>query len=142
MAGDIVIVVPGPPAAKGRGRATTVNGHARVFTPAKTRTREGIVAALAMDAMRGRPPLPGPVAMTVEATMPIPRSWSKRRQAEALSGRLLPTGKPDATNLGKLIEDGLNGIAYRDDAQIVDLRVTKAYGDEPGTVVTIREVAR
>lgn len=139
---DIVIVIPGTPAAKGRGRAAVMpDGRARVFTPKKTRTREGIVASLATDAMAGRAPLQGPVMMRLDLVMPVARSWPKWKRAAALSGDLLPTGKPDLSNLWKLVEDALNGITYLDDAQIVQGHQSKSYGAEPRTVITIRPAA-
>ena len=48
-----------------------------------------------------------------------------------------PTRKPDFDNIGKVICDALNGIAYRDDAQIVDALVRKFYSDTPRVIVEI-----
>lgn len=42
--------------------------------------------------------------------------------------------------MAKIICDALNGIAYRDDAQVVHLAVSKWYDDEPEVVVEIDEV--
>ena len=57
-----------------------------------------------------------------------------------MRARLLrPTLKPDYDNIAKIIADSLNGIAYRDDAQIVDGYVRKFYSDKPRVVVTIQE---
>lgn len=53
------------------------------------------------------------------------------------------TGKPDADNLVKLIKDGLNGVAWADDAQVAagSWRKTWTTGDAR-TVVTVAELVR
>lgn len=51
-----------------------------------------------------------------------------------------PTRKPDFDNIGKIICDALNGIAYRDDAQIVDALVRKFYSDTPRVIVEISDI--
>lgn len=79
----------------------------------------------------------GPVELTLRVTKLVPPSWSKRRQADALAGRIRPTTKPDTSNYAKL-EDALNGVAWRDDSQVVDLHVHKFYGLEPGAVLEVR----
>jgi len=38
----------------------------------------------------------------------------------------------------KIIADALNGIAYKDDSQIVKADITKIYSDEPKVEVEIR----
>ncbi len=128
----IVITIPGEPSPKGTAR---FHGHA--YTPKKTRTKEGIVASLAMDAMAGRPPIEGPVSMSITAVLPIPESWPKKRKAAALAQEEAPAKRPDLTNLIKLAEDSLNGIVYRDDAQIVALSASKRYGPDPRTVIIV-----
>ena len=42
---------------------------------------------------------------------------------------LQPTLKPDADNIAKIICDGLNSIAYKDDKQIISLQVLKVWTD-------------
>ena len=54
--------------------------------------------------------------------------------------RQLPAKKPDADNILKAICDSLNGIAYRDDAQIVRVVMGKRYMDEPKTMVAIKQI--
>lgn len=50
----------------------------------------------------------------------------------------VPCGRPDVSNLAKAVEDALDGLAWRDDAQIMTLSASKVWGDPPGrTIVTI-----
>jgi Holliday junction resolvase RusA-like endonuclease len=51
--------------------------------------------------------------------------------------RELPMKKPDCDNIVKIILDALNGVAYTDDKQVVDVRCRKCYAKpgEPGRVV-------
>lgn len=56
-----------------------------------------------------------------------------------ISGEIRPTVKPDWDNIGKLIADALNGIAYDDDKCIVDAMVRKFYSTDPRTVVILQE---
>ena len=46
-------------------------------------------------------------------------------------GEIRPTVKPDWDNIGKIISDALNGIAYKDDAQVVSCTVEKRYSNTP-----------
>ena len=41
-----------------------------------------------------------------------------------------PTLKPDADNIAKIVCDGLNGVAYKDDNQITYLTVDKVWADD------------
>jgi Holliday junction resolvase RusA-like endonuclease len=134
----IVIVLPGKPRGKQRPFFTK-KGFG--FTPKQTRVQEATVKTLAIEAMAGRTPFDGPVALDIVATMEIPRSWSKKKQELARTGGMRPTGKPDADNLLKLVADSCNGICYRDDAQIVWARITKVYGEHPQTRCEISELA-
>ncbi len=75
--------------------------------------------------------------MKVTAYMPIPKSASKKRHELMLSGAIRPTVKPDWDNIGKLVADALNGVAYDDDKCIVDAQVRKFYSETPRTVVVL-----
>ena len=137
----ITIRVPGDPVAKGRPRATAIGGYARMYTPAGTRAYEQRVAIAAREAMAKAPPMDGPLSVSIEITMPIPVSWSKRKQADALAGLVMPTGRPDLDNLIKTLADACNGIVWRDDAQIVRLVAEKRYGEQPGASVSVIPLA-
>ena len=123
--------VPGNPRGKGRPRAALMGGHVRVYTDAKTRSEEAVVREMARQAMNGRPPYEAAVTLTVTAYRQIPASFSKLKHAQAESGELLPTTKPDADNVLKLCGDALNGILLRDDAQVVTAIIHKRYSEHP-----------
>jgi len=57
-----------------------------------------------------------------------------------LNGCIYPTKKPDADNIAKIVLDALNGVAYTDDTQVVNLSVQKRYGEVAEVKVEITEV--
>lgn len=66
------------------------------------------------------------------------------RGALKASAPTYPTTKPDRDNVEKSTADALNGIIWRDDAQLVDGRISKRYVNAsqpaPGCRVTVRSV--
>lgn len=48
-----------------------------------------------------------------------------------------PTTKPDVLKLARAVEDALTGIVWMDDAQIVDERIAKRYGDKAKVVIRV-----
>ena len=143
MSRKIEFFVPGAPVGKGRPRAARRGAGVVMFTPEKTAGYEALVAAAASNAMRAEagPLFTGPLEAVLEMRIPIPASWSKAHKAAALAGTELPTSKPDIDNVAKAILDACNGVVFRDDAQVVMLVATKAFSDEPGVRVVIRECA-
>lgn len=137
----ITFEIPTAPRAKGRPRFTVRAGFARAYTPAATEHAEHDVAVLAAQ---HAPPMPhaGPVVIDLEFVLPVPSSWSKRKQAAALAGHVRPIGRPDRDNLEKLTLDALtrSGRWWRDDSQIVDGRSRKIYGATPCTRVVVELV--
>lgn len=131
---QIKFVVPGKPVPQGRHR-TTKTGI--TYTPVNTREYKNLIALAAQQAMSGREPLKGAVAATIDVIMPIPSSWSKKKQEMALRGEILPAKRPDWDNYGKILSDGAEGVCYMDDKQICDARVTKRYGAIPKMIVCI-----
>jgi Holliday junction resolvase RusA-like endonuclease len=85
-------------------------------------------------------PLTGALEVSITVYRPIPKSFSKKKSAEAERGLIVPTSKPDASNYAKLIEDACNGIIWRDDSQIVDLIVKKRFSSNPRVEVTVQEL--
>jgi Holliday junction resolvase RusA-like endonuclease len=137
MISNIAFSVPGDPQGKGRARIGKIGQHARMFTPAKTVAYEGLVALAAQHAMAGHQPFACALSVQIDAWHPIPASWSKTRQREALLGALRPTTKPDIDNIAKAIADGGNGVAWADDKQIVSLTVQRFYGAAPRVDVRV-----
>jgi Holliday junction resolvase RusA-like endonuclease len=127
----IAFTVPGAPQGKGRPRAVKIGGFTRLAADKKTVAYEGLVAHAAQVAMAGRPLIDQAVACNVFIDCEVPASWSGKKQRAALAGTVMPTTKPDADNVVKAIFDGLNGVLWRDDVLVVDLRVRKRYAATP-----------
>lgn len=136
----ITFTVPGQPQGKGRPRVGKIGGHARMFTPEKTVAYEGLIAYAAKQAMQGRALIDGPVAVVLDVCCQVPASWSKKKQAQALAGQVFPVTKPDIDNVEKAIFDGLNGVAWKDDVQVVDVCKRKRYAETPGVHVEITAI--
>lgn len=96
----IKFVVLGRPVPKQRPRM----GKGKAFTAQLTKDYEKTVGWYARAAMMSREPLQGPVAATID---------------------VYHKNKMDCDNMAKSILDGLNGICYLDDDQVVELLVRK-----------------
>lgn len=98
----------------------------------KDKQTDGYKAAVAWraaEAWKGKP-LEGPLGLVVSAILTVPESWNMTKREMALAGDLRPTGVPDFDNIAKFV-DGIKGIIWNDDAQVVDARVLKFYGPVP-----------
>lgn len=138
----IVFTVPGQPVGKGRARVSRRGGFARLYTPEKTVSYESLVALAGHQAMAGRPVIEDAVSVRLDIRVQVPSSWSKKKQAAALAGEIHPTTKPDIDNVEKAVFDGLNGVTWKDDVQVVAVFKTKRYGDQPGVGVHIQLVGK
>lgn len=129
--------IPGEPVPKARPRVTR-QGHA--YTPRKTADYE----ALVKDCYRlqgGKYMGDSAIVSMIELRFEIPKSYGKSKRERIMAGEIKHTKKPDVDNCVKAILDALNGIAYKDDSQIVELTVDKQYTDEgAGAIVTLEEV--
>jgi Holliday junction resolvase RusA-like endonuclease len=133
------------PQGEARGRATAIGGHARIYTPAKTRAYRAYVAALA-EPYRPAERLSGALSVEIVAMFKRPAYMRRRskRTGELLGGwpehPFPKTSKPDIDNVEKAILDALK-MWWGDDAQVSDQRTRKrwASADGCGSVqVTIR----
>ena len=84
--------------------------------------------------------LTGAIGLRVTAYFPIPKSFTRAKTEQAISGSLLHTKKPDWDNIGKIVSDALNGVVYPDDAVVSDATVAKRYSSNPRVVVTAIEI--
>lgn len=141
----VTIEVPGPPQGWERTGATIRQAYRSVryggqtlvvkkpfikhYTRAATRSYEELLGIQGNLAMRGRKRLDEvPVKVEMLSIFAVPESWTKAEEAAALAGEIRPICKPDWDNIAK-VTDGLNKIVWKDDAQIVDGRVQKFYGE-------------
>lgn len=99
---------------KRRPRIVTKGGHAHAYTPTATLEEEAIVGAC----YRGEK-YTGAVRLTLHIFKALPKSRPKRIERER------NTSKPDIDNVLKAVMDGLNAVAYDDDAQICEVHVYK-----------------
>lgn len=135
---SITFTVPGEPQGKARPRVTR-NG---TFTPRKTAEYERRVRAAYREQCGDMFLGESALIVTIAARFEPPKSVSRKKRAAMLTGLIQPKRKPDADNIAKAVCDALNGIAYRDDAQITCLIVEKQYSERAGVTVDIapREV--
>lgn len=82
--------------------------------------------------------LEGALHMEIAIYRKIPKSFSKKMRQMAIDGIVRPVSKPDADNLAKTFMDALNGLAYKDDSQIVTLVASKYYAEEPYAFIQIQ----
>lgn len=138
----LAFTIPGDPRGKGRPRATTIGGHARMFTDSKTASYENLVKLAASHALGDRDPFDEPLRMRVAVRMVPAASHSAKKQAAMLAGELHPTKLPDLDNVVKAVLDGCNKVAFRDDALVVRLSAYKTYAPTPGVDVIIEPIGR
>lgn len=128
----IVIEIPGKAVGKGRPRFRNTGKFVQTYTPGKTVEYENLVRLAWMNS--GAAKMDGDIAVEILAYFPIPKSVSKKKQAELMDSPY--PHKPDVDNICKAILDSLNGIAFDDDSQVTYLTIYKAYSDTPRTIVT------
>lgn len=83
-------------------------------------------------------PLTCAVWLTAIFFLPMGQSWSEKRRAKILADDEPHISRPDLKNLVAGLEDSLNGIAWKDDSQIVSHLTFKHYGEQPCCYVNIR----
>ena len=125
----ITITIPGDPTPKGRPRMTRT-GH--TYTPARTRDYEARIRAAWTSEK-----LSGPLRAIITAYIRIPKSAKMAVRKNMLSGHEKPTKRPDLDNYIKSALDGLNGLAFDDDSQVIEIIARKAYGEEPRLVISL-----
>ena len=134
MTFQVTYSVEGDPVGKQRPRFS----RGRTYTPKKTVDYESLIASKASQAMGSSEPLQTPVAIFIWISHAIPASYSKKRKEACLNGLDWPK-KPDLDNVAKVFLDAMNGIVYKDDVQVVKLRVSKRYYTEASVHVLVRE---
>ena len=120
--------IPGNAVSKQRPRISTKNGIVRAYTPANTAKYEKFVADISRLNLINDKFL-GPVSVKLLIFL---------EQAKS-NKDLFPVTRPDIDNYAKSLLDGMNGVVYADDSQIVDLQVQLRYGLEARVEVLVSE---
>jgi Holliday junction resolvase RusA-like endonuclease len=122
--------VPGDPVGKGRPRFNRKTG--RPFTPKKTIDYERRVAWLCAPVR-----IEGPVRVDVLAVFKRPQKLNAKRHPDGL----MPyAGRTDLDNVIKAVLDGLQGRAFINDRQVIDINARARYAERGGTPRTQIEV--
>ena len=114
-----------PGKAVGKGRPRFANGHA--YTPETTKEYEDLVRAAFLEA-HGKKIEDEALFVQIAVYTEPPKSISKKKREELLNG--YPMKKPDPDNVADIILDALNGVAWKDDTQVVGLRVNRMWATE------------
>lgn len=131
-------IVEGKPQGKARARTfyNRQRGKMQSMTPQNTVDYENLVR-WSYKAAGGTYYDKTPLNVSVRAIYDIPASYSKKKREAAARGEIKPSVKPDVDNIAKAILDALNGVAYYDDSGVIELKVSKEYGDSARVEVEI-----
>lgn len=133
--------IPGSPFGKQRPRVVNKGKFSTAYTPKETVNYENLVKVMYQEAAKGKRFRDDDMLdVRIIAYYEIPKSTSKKRRKLMLEHQIRPTKRPDFDNIGKIICDSLNKLAYRDDSAIVDAQVRKFYSDKPRVDVVIKKV--
>ena len=132
----IKLILYGEPVAKGRARTVrSKGGFSLTYTPDKTaRAMQQWKEAFINSRQKPFPP-DTPLSLKLRAYRSRPKTLPKRVK--------FPISKPDNKNILDLVEDALQGLAFKNDSNFVDTDVKKrfaVYPDPPRVEIEITEV--
>ena len=129
-----------PEKAIGKQRPRYSSKIGRMYTPTATRSFEDKVRWAFTSKYNISTELSTkPFKVIIQSVFKPPESASKKKKEELIRN-VEYTKKPDADNIAKIILDSLNGLVYKDDSQVTELIVAKAYGSEDKTIVWLEEI--
>lgn len=127
----IEFVVYGKPQGKQRPRFSRRSNS--VYTPKNTQAYERQIAKAYRASANGFSFGDKPVEIWITAVFAKAKTSKKE----------YPTIKPDIDNIQKAVFDGLNGVAYNDDKQILTAVIHKTFckldGEKPRLLITVME---
>ena len=127
----IKFIIPGPAQAKQRPRVNRNTG--RIYTPGATHKYEKLVKESYGDNPCFEDQF---ISIKILFKFEVPKSYSKKKRAEALAGNLRPT-KADIDNYIKSVLDGLNKVAFLDVRFIYCLTSAKIFSVDIEVIVEI-----
>lgn len=133
------LIIKGQPITQGRPRFANRGKFTTTYDPPKSKAYKQLVKAQAIQQWHSQP-LSGALRCDVTIYRPIQQSGSKREKLLKLSGQIRPTIKGDIDNYFKAVTDPLTGIVWKDDALIVESRISKYYSNEPRVEIEVQEL--
>lgn len=129
----ISFFVAGEPIPKGSFKAySTPKGPVVTNDNKRTRPWQDAVAFAARQAMDGKEPFDGPVAVAC---------WFRMTKAKSVK-RSHPAVKPDIDKLLRSVMDALEGVCFTNDSRVVKVVASKLYSEigEPGVSIEVRQL--
>lgn len=134
------IIIPGPPISQGRPRFCRRGSASYAYDPQKCdkdRVRHDIKPMIERESVKTGICLPCSELFCVSLVFSFPCAVSVKK---GLRNRFLwhadeYSKKPDLDNCEKFYLDVCNGLIWNDDSQIVSLRSTKRYEENPCTIL-------
>lgn len=137
----INLTVPGEPQGKQRPKARIFGkgqkARGMLYTPEKTVQYETFIKELFAIKYPDFEPVEIALTLVLTAGLTIPTSASRIKKQKMEDGEIRPTKKPDNDNVLKAVMDALEGLAYKNDSQIVSAGVDKFYSTKPGLMISI-----
>lgn len=130
---EITFHVGGNPMALKRHRMTKT-GH--TYDPSATDKADFLAKTMSMKPAE---PLTKPIFLIVEFCFSRPKNHFTKKGLRPTAPRFRES-RPDLDNLIKFVTDAMNGVFYRDDAQIVKIAASKLYSEFPGVWIKVTEI--
>ena len=131
--------VEGKVKAKQSTKFTKIGNFVRAYTPSDVKSYSNWVRLCFKGTYPDFKPLEDAVRLLIEVNFMIPKSYSKKKVQMIEEGCTCPTVKPDCDNICKQIADSLNGLAWIDDKQIVNLEVRKRFAKRDYVTISFEE---
>lgn len=137
---EIEMTLPIEPVQQARPRARRIGNGISMYDPKKVKDYKILVAKIAGDKYTSEP-LKGDLIVDLTFAVAIQKSITKAERLKRVSNEHRPHMRPDVDNYIKSTLDGLNGVLWDDDAQIVDLNAHKVYDVIPHVDIHVVEIA-
>ncbi len=124
--------------AVGKGRPRVNTRTHTTYTPEKTKAFEEKLKMYFIKKYRKPEVSENPFKIKILIEFRPPKATSKKMLQKLCDTPY--TKKPDLDNIIKAILDSLNGLAYKDDNQIVSINAEKKYGLADRIIIILEEI--
>ena len=134
---ELFFEVAGKPKSKRTGNISTKGSFARLIKNPETAIFENLIKISFRSKHMSHAITDNAVKIEINAFFRPPNNFSKKK-LKMIEGDEYPIcKKPDCSNIIKVVEDGLNGVAFFDDKQIIDTSCRKFYSNRERTEIKI-----